>query len=133
MTLHRTLAPILAFAAALTASSAVAEFAIGFTWGDIPLCTSGTPNTVGSPRFVVSGLPDGTERIDFRLRDLDAPGYDHGGGAVRINRAGTVPFGTFTYRSPCPPGGRHTYEWTATARGARQVLGRATARRRYPE
>jgi len=43
--------------------------------------------------------------------------------------------GAFKYKSPCPPGGVHTYEWTATAMTDRGggVLGTASATRQYPE
>jgi len=116
----------------VTASAAQAEFSLAFTWGDIPLCTSGRPNTVGNPRFVLADVPEGTDSIDFHLTDLDAPGYPHGGGRVQTDGARAVPFGTFTYQSPCPPGGRHTYRWTATARQGSNVLGTATAERLYP-
>lgn len=106
---------------------------LSFTWGDIPLCTSGRPNIVDSPDFVLSGVPEGTERVEFRLTDLDVPGYNHGGGTVELTTSGTVPSGAFTYKSPCPPGGVHTYEWKATAQGGGRVLAEATARRAYPE
>lgn len=119
---------------ALSAAPAVAEFSISFAgWGDIPRCTSGYPNTVGNPRFAVRDVPAGTATIEFRLKDLDAPGYNHGGARLQMSADGVVPFGTFTYKSPCPPGGVHTYEWRATARRGGKVLGRATARRRYPQ
>jgi phosphatidylethanolamine-binding protein (PEBP) family uncharacterized protein len=125
----------LAAAAAMTlaAGAAAAEFRVSFTWGDIPLCTTGRPNVVGSPRFVLGDVPAGTETIEFRLKDLDAPNYNHGGATLRVGRDGVIPFGTFTYKSPCPPSGVHTYEWRATARKGRQVLAEARARRRYPE
>ncbi len=117
----------------LAATSAAAEFSLSFKWGDIPLCTSGRPNTVGSPQFVIRDLPAGTTRVDFKLKDLDAPNYNHGGGRLKLSQSGTIPGGVFKYKSPCPPGGVHTYEWTATARKGSTVLGKATARRRYPE
>ncbi len=110
-----------------------ADFTISFTWGDIPRCTSGHPGRVPSPRFVVSGLPEGTDTIVFRLKDLDAPNYNHGGGKVRIDRDGVIPAGAFTYKSPCPPGGVHRYEWRATAKHGTKTLARARARRNYPE
>ncbi len=109
------------------------DFSFSFTWGDIPLCTSGHPRRVPSPRFVVSNLPEGTDRIVFRLKDLDAPAYNHGGGKVAIDRDGVIPAGAFTYKSPCPPGGVHRYEWRATAKHGAKVLARARARRNYPE
>jgi len=117
----------------LSASAAHAQFSLSFSWGDIPLCTTGSPNTVGNPRFTLVDVPAGTQTIEFRLRDLNAPGYNHGGARLTTNGATVIPFGTFTYRSPCPPGGVHTYRWTATARQGRTVLGVATADRRYPE
>ena len=114
-------------------SAAQAEFSMTFEWGDIPRCTSGSPNTVGNPRFVLHDIPAGTQTIEFRLRDLNAPNYNHGGGRVTTNGATVIPFGTFRYRSPCPPGGVHTYRWTATARNGNSVLGSTTAERQYPE
>lgn len=121
--------------AALFAGSlpAAAEFSLSFGWGDIPLCTTGKPNRVGNPAFVLKDVPAGTTSIEFRLKDLDVPGYDHGGGKVKIGSSGTVPQGAFKYKSPCPPNGVHTYEWTATARKGGKVLGVASARRKYPE
>ena len=120
-------------AACLSASAAAADFSISFEWGDIPRCTTGRPNVVGNPRFILSGVPAGTDTIEFRLKDLDVPGYNHGGGRLRVGQDGAIPSGTFTYKSPCPPNGVHTYEWRATARRGNQVLGQAAARRRYPE
>jgi phosphatidylethanolamine-binding protein (PEBP) family uncharacterized protein len=117
----------------LAASPAMAEFKITFDWGDIPLCTSGMPNRVGSPAFVVKDLPTGTTQIQFRLKDLDAPSYNHGGGKVKIAKDGKLPFGAFKYKSPCPPGGKHTYEWTAIAKAGNKKLATAKARRKYPE
>jgi phosphatidylethanolamine-binding protein (PEBP) family uncharacterized protein len=123
-----------ALACALLPGAALADFSIAFSgWGNIPVCTSGRPNTVGNPAFTVRDVPAGTETIEFRLTDLDVPSYNHGGARLRMNASGTVPAGTFTYRSPCPPDGAHTYQWTATARAGNQVLGQATVSRRYPE
>lgn len=114
---------------------AYADMSLGFaSWGDIPRCTNGRPNTVGNPKFVLSDVPVGTATVQFRLKDLNVPSYNHGGATLRITRSGTVSVGTFSYKSPCPPGGVHTYEWTATARDAAgTVLGQAKAQRKYPE
>ena len=119
------------------ASAGAGEFSISFTWEGLKSCTNGYPNTVKNPRFQVVSVPKGTTVIEFRLRDKDVPGYNHGGGSVAMNRDGMVPRGVFTYKSPCPPGGRHKYEWTATAKdrkgfGAKR-LGVARAVRFYPE
>lgn len=126
----------LLFFAALgsVAPAMAAAFSLSFTWGDIPLCTSGNPNTVPNPRFVIQGLPPGTETVRLKLVDLDAPRYNHGGATLRLSSDAVIPPGLFTYKSPCPPGGIHTYEWQATAySGSKQVLGTAAARRSYPE
>lgn len=109
-----------------------ADFSISFKWGNIPLCTTGRPNIVGNPRFVVKNVPVGTTSIEFRLKDLDVPGYNHGGKKLKMTADAVVPVGVFKYKSPCPPSGRHTYEWRATARKGGKVLARTSARRKYP-
>jgi len=124
---------LMAAAAAMAATTAQAEFRISFGWGDIPACNTGRPNRVGSPAFVLKGVPDGTTQIEFKLVDLNVPNYNHGGGKVKVSSDGRMPFGVFKYKSPCPPGEVHTYEWRATAKAGRQVLATATARRKYPE
>lgn len=123
---------ILAAALAFVATSAAADFKMSFTWGNIPSCTTGKPNRVPSPAFKLSGVPAGTTTIQFKLKDLNVPGYNHGGGKLKVTGSGTVPSGAFKYKSPCPPSGVHTYEWTATARAGSKVLGQAKARRNYP-
>lgn len=120
-------------AIALTASAAQAEMSLSFKgWGNIPSCTTGRPNTVGNPAFTLKGVPAGTTRIHLRLKDLDVPSYNHGGGKVKMSSDGTIPAGTFKYKSPCPPSGRHTYEWTATAKKGGKTLATAKAARQYP-
>ena len=120
-------------AALFSATTALADFTISFTWGDIPDCRTGRAKTVKSPRFVVKGVPAGTTKIQFKMKDLNARSYNHGGGTVAITGDGVVPFGSFTYKGPCPPSGTHTYEWTATARAGSKKLDTAKARRKYPE
>lgn len=123
--------------ASLAGAAQAADFKISFTWDGLKLCTSGSPNVVPNPAFVVKGLPAGTQIVQFRLVDLDVPGYDHGGGAVAMTKDGKVPSGAFRYKSPCPPNGKHTYEWTAVAKSKKgfggKKLGTAKARRKYPE
>lgn len=125
---------ICALAAIILASPAAAEFRLSFDgWGNIPLCTTGNPNTVGNPGFTLKGLPQGTTTVQFKLKDLNVPSYNHGGSKkLKITTDGKVPAGTFKYKSPCPPGGSHTYEWTATARKGGKVLARASAKMKYP-
>ncbi len=118
---------------AVAASAAEADMKLTFQWGDIPLCTSGQPNIVPNPIFELSGLPAGTTHIAFKLTDLDVPQYNHGGGTVAITHDGTIAPGAFTYKSPCPPGVVHRYEWQAVALGPDGPLETAIANRRYPE
>lgn len=126
---------LIALALSLVSSAAAAQsFSMSFEWGNIPLCTSGRPNTVGNPVFVLRGLPPGTTSVQFKLKDLNVPSYNHGGSKkLGITQGGAVPSGVFKYKSPCPPSGAHTYEWTATARAGNKVVGTAKAQRRYPE
>ena len=125
---------IMALALALSAAPALA-FEVSFSWEGLSLCTSGNPNNVTNPSFTLESVPEGTKFIRFRLTDRDVPGYNHGGGVVPWNGEATVPPGMFNYKSPCPPNGVHTYEWTATAMTKKNggKLGEARAQRQYPE
>ncbi len=117
---------------ALGVSPAMA-FSISFDWSGLKLCTSGSPNIVGNPKFVVKDVPAGTAQIEFRMTDLDVPSYPHGGGRVAYAGGGVVAAGQFQYKSPCPPSGSHTYRWTATAYDkAGKAIGTASADKKYP-
>jgi phosphatidylethanolamine-binding protein (PEBP) family uncharacterized protein len=114
-------------------SSQAAAFSVGFEWGNIPSCRSGNPKTVSSPNFRVSDVPPGAVKMTFRLRDNNAPDYNHGGGSVTYKGGGSIAPGAFKYKSPCPPSGVHTYVWTATAFDKTgKKLGSAKASKRYP-
>jgi phosphatidylethanolamine-binding protein (PEBP) family uncharacterized protein len=108
-------------------------FDVSFAWGNIPRCTSGNPGTVGSPQFKLSGVPTGTAKMTFSLRDQNAPGYNHGGGSVAYSGGKSIAAGAFKYKSPCPPGSTHTYVWTVNAydKGGKK-LGTATVKKKYP-
>ncbi|MEZ5869127.1 hypothetical protein LX70_00776 [Defluviimonas denitrificans] len=110
-------------------------FDLSFEWGPLKLCTSGKPNTVASPAFRLKNVPDGTKFIRFKLVDRNVRSYNHGGGTVAWKGGAQVPAGAFKYKSPCPPNGAHSYEWTATAMSKNNggKLGEAKARRNYPE
>lgn len=129
---------IIAFTILMSTSAAqAANFSFTFTWDDLKLCNTGQPNRVSNPLFKVKGLPKGARYIYFELKDLAVPNYPHGGGWVEITRDGTVAANSFRYLSPCPPGGAHTYQWTATAKAEKSngspTLATATARRKYPQ
>ncbi len=124
----------LTLALGLAATPALA-FEISFNWKGLKSCTSGNPNTVANPVFTLKDVPQGTKFIRFKLTDRDVPDYNHGGGTVAWNGETTVPAGAFKYKSPCPPNGAHSYEWTATAMSKKNggKLGEAKAKRQYPE
>lgn len=119
-----------------SAPAPAGDFTLAFDWGDIQLCTSGSPNTVDNPTFRLSGVPKGTKAIRFSLTDLDVPSYDHGGGTVAYTGQTEIKPGAFTYQSPCPPDGKHTYEWEAAAKDGdgffADTLGTAKAKKIYP-
>jgi phosphatidylethanolamine-binding protein (PEBP) family uncharacterized protein len=116
--------------------AAADEFTLSFEWGDIPLCTSGRPNIVPNPRFVLTNIPQGTKYIQFKMTDLDVPSYNHGGGTVEYKGGTIIESGAFKYKSPCPPSGSHRYRWTATAKEKTGFfsgsLGKAQMDRKYP-
>ncbi len=126
--------PLAALALVLSVQPALAEFNLKIAgWGDIPYCYTGSPNVVGNPKMQISGLPSGTNRIVITLKDQDAPGYNHGGATLKVSGDGVIPAGTFTYKSPCPPGRPHPYHWSVTAKKGSKTLGAASVLMRYPE
>ncbi len=92
------------------------DFTLAFEWGDIPLCTSGRPNTVPNPMFTLTNVPAGTKFLSFSMTDLNKPSYNHGGGTIDYSGESVIAPGAFTYSSPCPPSGPHEYEWTVSAK-----------------
>ena len=134
--MNRILAKSFAIGLGCTAAMATpaAAFDINFDWSGLKLCNSGRPNVVGSPAFALKDVPNGTKYIKFKLVDKDVPGYNHGGGTVAYSGEKSIPAGAFKYKSPCPPSGKHTYEWRATAQSSKNG-GRikvAKAARKYP-
>ena len=110
------------------------EFSFTFDWGNLKSCTSGKPNKVSNPIFELKNVPEGTKELRFKMKDKDVPGYNHGGGKIKdYNGDLTIQPGAFKYKSPCPPDGSHTYEWTITAIGdKKKKLGKAKATKNYP-
>ena len=90
---------------------------VEFTWDGIRRCTG------ISPEIKVSHIPSDTVSFDVRLKDLDAPDYNHGGGIVPNDGTGIIPkkalkpdFGLKNrYKGPCPPMGAHSYVFTVKA------------------
>ena len=121
----------------LVVPASAGGFSISFEWGNIPLCTSGSPNVVPNPRFVLSNVPNGTKFIQFTMTDLDVPSYSHGGGTIEYTGNNIIEPGAFKYKSPCPPSGSHRYEWSAKAKEKTGFfsgsIGTAKAIKTYPE
>lgn len=110
------------------AAAAQSGFAVDFTWAGTAACFD--PK---SPPFSVSSVPQGTKTLKFALQDLDAPSFPHGGGSVPYRGQNRIERGAFAYKGPCPPQGRHRYQWTVLAEdGAGHVLGRTTAMKEFP-
>ena len=117
------------------AAGPATAFDISFTWDGLKSCTNGKPNRVSNPRFELKDVPAGTKFISFKLKDLDVPGFNHGGGTIAYSGQKVVDAGAFKYKSPCPPDGVHVYQWEAVAKKKKMggKLAKATARRKYPE
>lgn len=100
---------------------------LSFTWGPTKACFDRN-----SPPIHLRGVPKGTKKIRFYMKDLDAPNFRHGGGVVRYTGKNVFPYGSFHYRGPCPPT-RHRYRITAQALDASgRVLATASAVRTFP-
>lgn len=131
----RILTTAITLTATLALSAQMASaFEIGFDWTGLKLCTNGSPNRVANPRFALKDVPAGTKYIRFKLVDRDVRSYNHGGGVVAYTGQSAIARGAFKYKSPCPPSGHHTYEWTATAQSSKNggKISTAKAARKYP-
>ena len=107
---------------------AQAKFAVDFTWEGTASCFD--PK---SPPFTLSGIPAGTKRVRFVMKDLDAPSYPHGGGTVPYQGQNRIERGAFTYQGPCPPQGQHRYQWTIEAQDATgKTLATTTTTKNFP-
>jgi len=71
-----------------------------------------------TPELKLSGVPSGTAAFKFKLKDLDVPRYNHGGGKMKYSGGDVIPEGalkSIRYNGPCPPGGSHRYQITLHA------------------
>ena len=133
----RRIIPLAAlFVTAYLTPSFADDFKISFEWGNLKKCTSGFPNTVANPIFEIENVPEGTTWIYFKMVDKNAISYNHGGGWVEYNGQNTVETGIFSYKSPCPPDGKHKYQWTAYAKASKgtfaKTISKASASKFYP-
>jgi phosphatidylethanolamine-binding protein (PEBP) family uncharacterized protein len=112
---------VIAAAIAVMTQNALA-FSASFSWAGIAACNS------TSPAFRITAAPAGTKQLRFKMVDLNAPNYPHGGSTVAYGGP-TVARGAISYVGPCPPqGSKHTYRWTIEALDpSGTVLGTASA------
>ncbi len=121
-----TSAVVTAFLAALLPGRTLA-FSIAVDWTGTAACFD--PQ---SPVIRLADVPKGTATISFRMTDLDAPNYPHGGGSVPYSGQPSLAKGAFAYKGPCPPA-PHRYHWTAQALDpAGRALGRAETTLKFP-
>jgi Phospholipid-binding protein len=101
---------------------------VTYEWSEADRCAT------ASPRIDVSGVPTITKTLTFKVRNLDVPRGDRGGGDVEYKRDGRIPAGAFSYRGPCPAGGEiHLYEVSVRAYDASgRLLAQGEARRTFP-
>jgi len=100
---------------------------LSFDWGPTKECFDKK-----SPPMRVSAVPAGTAKLRFKMIDLNAPDYPHGGGTVTYSGNGNLPYGAFRYTGPCPPS-PHVYQFTVEALDSSgKILAKATAKKRFP-
>ena len=115
------------FASMIGLTGAAAAMSLSFEWGPTTKCFDSK-----SPPMTVSQVPAGTKKLRIHMTDLNVPDYPPGGGTVAYSGGGTLPYGAFRYRGPCPPS-PHVYRMTVEALdGAGKVLATATAKKRFP-
>jgi phosphatidylethanolamine-binding protein (PEBP) family uncharacterized protein len=123
----RRIACIVAVLALVGFPASASAMGLSFSWGPTKKCFD--PK---SPPISLSGVPKGTAKLRFKMVDLNAPTYPHGGQTIDFTGAAKLPYGAFRYRGPCPPS-PHSYEISVDALdGHGKVLGKAKARRRFP-
>jgi hypothetical protein len=115
-------------AASSPASAQAPSFGVDVSWDGTAACFD--PK---SPPFTLSGVPTGTKRLTFVMKDLDAPSFPHGGGTIAFTGQTQVSRGAFSYKGPCPPSGQHSYQWMVEAQDAAgKTLATATVTKKFP-
>jgi phosphatidylethanolamine-binding protein (PEBP) family uncharacterized protein len=92
---------------ALTGSASA--MSMSFDWGPTKKCFDSK-----SPPITLSNVPKGTVKLRFKMVDLNAVNYPHGGGTVSYKGKNQLAYGAFRYKGPCPPT-PHTYQFTVEA------------------
>jgi phosphatidylethanolamine-binding protein (PEBP) family uncharacterized protein len=109
-------------------TAAMADMKVSFDWGPTKKCFDSK-----SPPISLSGVPAGTKALDIRMKDMNVPDYNHGGGKVDYSGQKSLVYGAFSYTGPCPPSGKHKYRFTVNALDAGgKTLATATADKMFP-
>jgi phosphatidylethanolamine-binding protein (PEBP) family uncharacterized protein len=117
----------LALTALLAAPEAASAMGLAFEWGPTGQCFDKK-----SPPVTLSDVPAHTAQLRFKLVDLDAPDYPHGGDTIQYAGKESLPYGAFHYTGPCPPS-PHTYRLSVEALDdGGKVLAKAEATQRFP-
>jgi len=110
-----------------SSASAASAMSLSFSWAGVKACGS------SPPAFSLSDVPAGTARLAFKMIDLKATSFPHGGGTIPYQGSDDIPAGSFSYKGPCPPAGQHPYRWTVQALDASgKALASAVATRPFP-
>jgi phosphatidylethanolamine-binding protein (PEBP) family uncharacterized protein len=111
----------------LVAVEAASAMGLSFEWGPTEQCFDKK-----SPPVMLRDVPAKTRQLRFKLVDLDAPDYPHGGDTIPYAGNDSLPYGGFRYTGPCPPS-PHTYRLSVEALDAGgKVLAKAEAEKRFP-
>jgi phosphatidylethanolamine-binding protein (PEBP) family uncharacterized protein len=109
------------------AGAAAADMKVSFQWGPTEKCFDRK-----SPPMSLKGVPEGTVKLDIRMKDLNAPDFNHGGGKVDYSGQTSLEYGAFKYKGPCPPQ-THLYVFTVKALDSKgKTIATATAKRKFP-
>ena len=88
------LAGLVGLAMAASTGRATA-FSVRFSWTGIPACER------ISPELHLSDVPPGTKKLHCEMKDLDVPGFRHGGSTITYAGGGAVARGAIHYVGPC--------------------------------
>ena len=118
---------IVVCAALFCSIGTASAMSLTFEWGPTKKCFD--PK---SPPVKLADVPKGTKKLRFKLVDLDATGYPHGGDTIDYTGKNSLPYGAFHYTGPCPPS-PHTYVLSVEALDpGGKTLAKAEAKRRFP-
>ncbi|QTA81672.1 Phosphatidylethanolamine-binding domain-containing protein [Desulfonema limicola] len=105
------------------------ELVINFSWEGTNNCSN------KSPEIKISNIPKGTKTFKIKLKDLDVPTWNHGGGIVNNDGSGIIKAGALRrgYNGPCPPDGSHIYQFDVKAINEQGIIiGMGKASKSFP-